>query len=430
MALTQQRGERMRPLPTTVAILALLAALLALPLALAPRAEAFVYWANGERCDQAGCTPSAIGRANLDGTGVIQRFIKFPLSGASFPAIGPQPPHAIAVDAEHIYWTTANGVIGRASLDGTGVDHRFITRATAVPGSHDIAVDAHHVYWSDTSRNAIGRANLDGTGVDPDFITTPSPAGDPSSGSPLSIAVDAEYIYWTPQPTFPDAILAIGRANLDGTGVDQRFITRGPPTSGVLGDIAVDASHIYWTEDGGVARANLDGSGVDETFIHVDASSLAVDAAHVYLATSSPSPTAAPRAPVPDQPPAGVIGRASLSGTVDTGFRINTVSLPPGIAVNFSLGKLKKDKNKGTAKLTVEVPVSGKIALSQTKKLKGSEVHAEAAGEVQLSIQPHGRAKKKLAHKGKVKVKAEVTYTPDGGEPDTQTTGLKLIKRG
>ena len=31
---------------------------------------------------------------------------------------------------------------------------------------------------------------------------------------------------------------------------------------------------------------------------------------------------------------------------------------------------------------------------------------------------------------GKVKVGVEVTYTPDGGQPSTQTATLKLIERG
>ena len=80
--------------------------------------------------------------------------------------------------------------------------------------------------------------------------------------------------------------------------------------------------------------------------------------------------------------------------------------------MNFSVGKLKKAKNKGIAKLTVEVPAPGEIALAQTKKLKGAEVRAEAAGEVQLAIKPRGKAKKKLAETGKVKVGVEVDLHP------------------
>ena len=56
-------------------------------------------------------------------------------------------------------------------------------------------------------------------------------------------------------------------------------------------------------------------------------------------------------------------------------------------------------------------------------------MRAKVAGEVQLPIKPRGRAKKKLAQKGKAKVKVEVTYTPDGGQPERQTTTLKLIER-
>ena len=57
-----------RSFPTIhIGLLALLAALLVLPLALAPRAEAFIYWAN--------FNTDSIGRAKLDGSGVNQVFI-------------------------------------------------------------------------------------------------------------------------------------------------------------------------------------------------------------------------------------------------------------------------------------------------------------------------------------------------------------------
>src|SRR5436190_846943 len=67
-----------------------LLALLALVGASAPGAEAFVYWANQN---------GTIGRANLDGTGVNQRFITGTTTSENQAAAG------IAVDAAHIYWT-------------------------------------------------------------------------------------------------------------------------------------------------------------------------------------------------------------------------------------------------------------------------------------------------------------------------------------
>jgi hypothetical protein len=44
-------------------------------------------------------------------------------------------------------------------------------------------------------------------------------------------------------------------------------------------------------------------------------------------------------------------------------------------------------------------------------------------------IKPKGKAKKKLNAKGKAKVTANVTYTPDGGDPNTQSKKIKLVKR-
>ena len=50
----------------------------------------------------------------------------------------PGGPRGLAVDGRHIYWTT-NSTIGRANLDGTGVNQSFITGATRPDG---VAVDA------------------------------------------------------------------------------------------------------------------------------------------------------------------------------------------------------------------------------------------------------------------------------------------------
>ena len=44
-------------------------------------------------------------------------------------------------------------------------------------------------------------------------------------------------------------------------------------------------------------------------------------------------------------------------------------------------------------------------------------------------MKPKGKAKKKLNNRGKAKVKANVTYTPEGGEPNNESKKIKLIKR-
>ena len=53
---------------------------------------------------------------------------------------------------------------------------------------------------------------------------------------------------------------------------------------------------------------------------------------------------------------------------------------------------------------------------------------AEAAGEQKLIVKARGGAKKKLNADGKAKVDPKVTFTPDGGEPNTERKRIKLIK--
>ncbi len=98
-------------------------------------------------------------------------------------------------------------------------------------------------------------------------------------------------------------------------------------------------------------------------------------------------------------------------------------------ANEFSFGKVKKNKRRGTAKLTVNVPGAGELDLAKTKKVKADDESAEDAGKEKLAIKPKGKAKKKLNDKGKAKVTAEVTFTPDGGTPNTEDKKIKLVKR-
>lgn len=95
----------------------------------------------------------------------------------------------------------------------------------------------------------------------------------------------------------------------------------------------------------------------------------------------------------------------------------------------FSFGKLRRNKRKGTATLEVQVPGPGTVELAGAKKLKGAEARAGAPGDVLIPIRAKGSAKRKLRDRGKAKVRAEVTYVPDGGSPNTQATKVALKKR-
>ena len=144
------------------------------------------------------------------------------------------------------------------------------------------------VYWTEFTDGTVGRANLDGSGANDSFITTGQADVD-------AVAVDGQHVYWTSLESN-----TVGRANLDGSGVNDGFITGAQRPQGV----AVDAQHLYWSDGSDIGRANLDGTGVNQSFISgVGAEGLAVDGQHIYWAAG------------------GEIGRANLDGSgVDQSF--------------------------------------------------------------------------------------------------------------
>jgi streptogramin lyase len=248
---------------------------------LVARADAYVYWTNS--------SGASIGRAGLDGTGVDRAFI----ATLGFP-------EAIAVDARHVYWTNASNAIGRARLDGSGIDHEFIEGSGTIGG---VAVGSRHIYWSNRDEGTIGRAKRDGSDVDQEFISGGADPGHvavddahvywanvegksigrgnssgmnvdqgfiPTLGAPAGLEVDGDHVFWVNANITPAFQGAIGKADLDGTDIDQTFTTSAmSSSSGFLSGVTADADHIYWADFSypSVARAALDGSAVESTFI-------------------------------------------------------------------------------------------------------------------------------------------------------------------
>jgi hypothetical protein len=110
---------------------------------------------------------------------------------------------------------------------------------------------------------------------------------------------------------------------------------------------------------------------------------------------------------------------------------VNGVAVDALFSNEFGFGKVKKNTRKGTAKLTVKVPGPGDLELRGNGVKKASR-DAPRAGKLKLAVKPIGTAKQKLSQTGEAKLRAEVTYTPDGGTPDTPNTEdkkIKLVKR-
>jgi hypothetical protein len=110
---------------------------------------------------------------------------------------------------------------------------------------------------------------------------------------------------------------------------------------------------------------------------------------------------------------------------LDRAIRINNL---------FSIDGVGRNKKKGTATITVTVPGPGELVAS------GSGVKASSAGgavisksvgagQAQLLIKAKGKKRKKLNRKGKTKLNLAITYTPSGGQANTQPLKVKLKKR-
>jgi hypothetical protein len=252
---------------------------------LAPAASADLYWTTGG-------TPEAIGRAEIDGGGVDPTFIDFEEDEIE--------PSSVAIDSEHVYWTSFDGgAIGRASLDGSEIDPSFIT----LPAGSEmvgLTLDSEHLYWANSALESIGRADIDGTHIENDFIKAPKT----EELDPNDVAVDKTHIYWT--NTLTEG--TIGRANLDGHAIAEEFITG----VGLPWELDVDSEHVFWTNrevgQSAIGRADIDGTGVDPAFIPLVSEPLGivVDGVHVFWTNGEAL---------------GRVGRATLDGgTVEEAF--------------------------------------------------------------------------------------------------------------
>ena len=101
--------------------------------------------------------------------------------------------------------------------------------------------------------------------------------------------------------------------------------------------------------------------------------------------------------------------------------------------------KVKKNKNNGTAVLTVDVPGPGQLSLKgagvKPQRTGGATISKQVteAGKVKLRIKAKGAKKEKLLDTGKAKVKVKVTFKPSAtggdvaGDPNTDPKTIKLI---
>jgi hypothetical protein len=60
--------------------------------------------------------------------------------------------------------------------------------------------------------------------------------------------------------------------------------------------------------------------------------------------------------------------------------------------------------------------------------VRGANTLADSAEIVTLQVRSRGKARKRLRQQGTATVAVMVTFSPDGGDPASERTRLKLVK--
>jgi hypothetical protein len=437
-------------------------------------ADAYIFWSSYDSGQ------STVGRAGLDASGVNGALVTDIYYGGG-----------VATDGTHVYWGESGSnpkqaSIGRATVDGEGVDRAFQAPGTFC-GVFGLRATASDLYWleSTCANRAIYRAsNAGGQGynqlgsasdicgfdIDANYVywseshyiartpnsTTPQPIEhtwlDVGSGfAACAVAVNGSHVYWTNQAPATDFRgTSIGRAALSGDPksvepeflVGTTFFTGSSSPSG----LAVAGDFIYWTNQppsggvtGSIGRANLDGTGVDYTFVDnvFDPFSLDVD-------SQGPAPASASNTPKPTRPPPRPPRIVSVSTSnrswAPTGSSTQTRARPASIS--------KKKVPRGTvfaytldqgAAVTIDVrkAKAGRLARGKCKKPKRSNRNKKRCDLTAHRLFRAGRAgKNRVPYTGRVKGKAlrpgryraVFTATGEGGKSKSASVAFRILR--
>lgn len=266
-----------------------------------------------------------------------------------------------------------------------------------------------------------------GSGTDTlDFHFWTSPA---QVSAPTSAVSETEFM----QPSSAGVALGVenyvggsGADTLVGTSLANALTGAGgnDTLTGGLGADSFDggADNDTVNAQDGVADALLEcGAGTGDTLTR----DIGVDPAPLNCETvnQAPAPADSDGDGVPDSSDGCPTVAASTANgcPVDSGGGGGT--LPP--SNDITIGKAKLNTKKGTATLPVQVPGAGTLSLAG-KGLKIVSSISTAAGRVNMKVKPTGRTADKLDAEGKARVTPEVTFTPSGGSPNTESTRVTL----
>ena len=232
------------------------------------------------------------------------------------------------------------------------------------------------------------------------------------------------------------------------TGVQQNLVAKNVIAEGVSADVAAEAGNA-----GSVATASLSNSNFSTELENANSGT----ASTTNPGTGTGNQTAAPIFTdagiglfhqAPGSPTIDAGGVADLLGSADIDADPRTLGATPDIGADefvpsqpepppdntpppvskpsnaFTIGAITRNKKRGTATIPITVPNEGGLAAS------GKGLRATLSGPPnRLLIRATGKKKRKLNETGKVKLNVAITYTPTGGDPNTQSVNVRLIKR-
>ena len=118
---------------------------------------------------------------------------------------------------------------------------------------------------------------------------------------------------------------------------------------------------------------------------------------------------------------------AQFSPVPDVRLNLRAVLVPSN---GFTITAIHRNRRKGTATLTAEVPNPGLVTIAGKglKKRRPAKT-LSVARPVSFAVAVRGKRAHRLARKGKLGVPVTVTFAPAGGDPSSQTLVVKLKQK-
>lgn len=211
-------------------------------------------------------------------------------------ASGLASPNAIADNNTGVYWTnqgtpptssTGGYSGGSVSAILRSASTKVLTVAAGQNSPTSIALTADYIFWSTQGSVPTNGtpSYLDGTIVRATLDGSPSSVTTIASGqvSPMAVTADATYVYWATGTTVGVSDSAILRAPLAG-GAPMTIVAASG--TGLISSIAVDSANVYWTNSSGIYQGAPAGGPPITLATGLDyPNSITLDKSSVFAAT-------------------------------------------------------------------------------------------------------------------------------------------------